>query len=436
MPTTTLSADALRERLRALEGAIAEAAITVDRRGVIRAVNDYACEMFGRAREDLVGRTAAELMPGEYRAREEIAVAGGSTTLAAMAGRSRILPAVTPEGEEFPIRLGVREVLSGDEAQYICIAQDLRDVTRARERVHELHEELWRANKQLEATVAERTAELKQTVEHLAQANHRLAREVREREEIAQRLQRREVQLERLLSKERELGELRSRFVSMASHEFRTPLTTMLSSVELIEMAVGPDADPMVLKHTGRVREGIGYLRGVLEDFLQLGKLDVQGTDLHLTAFDLCDFFEEQVEQLGYMAKPGQDIELACEGELGQTLHSANALRICITNLVTNAIKYSPEGAAIDVRLRRAGEDCELVVDDEGIGIPENERALLFERFYRASNAETIKGTGLGLHIVARYAQAMGGSVAYEPGAQGGSRFVVRFPYKLELPDE
>ena len=137
------------------------------------------------------------------------------------------------------------------------------------------------------------------------------------------------------------------------------------------------------------------------------------------------------------MAKPGQDVELEVEGQFeGPVFHSANALRVVLTNLVTNAIKYSDEGTAIDIRVRREGDSLLIRISDEGIGIPEAELPLLFERFFRASNAVSIKGTGLGLHIVARYVEAMGGTISAESVEGEGTTFTARLPYPLESTDD
>ena len=449
----------LREQLAAVEAATVDGIFTVDERGVFLTASERAAELFGMSPEELVGAAAVDFMTDEMAAVERAHLREhGITSVSRVDRRTVRVDGVRPDGTTFPFELAVRELRSDGRPQYVCVVHDLSEIRRSRARILELTEELREQNTHLEEVVEERTAQLKRSIEDLATANQRLGREVAEREAIARSLQSREVQLERLLHKERELGELRSRFVSMASHEFRTPLTTMLSSVEVIEMSL-PDPPEMVGKHTRRIREAIGYLRNVLEDFLQLGKLDVKGTDLHVQEVDLPTFLAGLADELQQMSKPGQDLELRIRGEVGATSHSANALRIVVTNLVGNAIKYSDEGSAIDLEVERVRADAtdatdvtdvtdandandatggaavsdELVlrIVDEGIGIPEAEQHFLFERFYRASNAETIKGTGLGLHIAMRYVKALRGTIAVESEAGQGTTFTVRVPYEL-----
>ena len=434
----TLTADGLnREAATALSEMTRDAVVSVDSEARIVWVNTTACRLLARSAQTLRGTDIADLLPHPLANVERaVRYAHGRTSLCALDGRTLEVEVLRPDGSPLPLRLTVRHVNADGQRRFLCVGRDLTEARESLSALQRLREEAREHRDSLERIVGERTAQLRQTIDDLAVANRSLGREIRERESIARDLQRREVQLERLLLKERELSELRSRFVSMASHEFRTPLTTMLSSVEVIDMAVDPKP-PMVAKHTRRIRESIGYLRNVLEDFLQLGKLDARGTDLHPQPVDVPALVEELAEDLRLMCKPGQDVELEIEGHFdGPVVHSANALRIVLTNLVTNAIKYSDEGTAIDIRIRRKDDCVVLRVADEGIGIPESDVPLLFERFFRASNAESIKGTGLGLHIVASYVNAMGGEIAAESVEGEGTTFTVRLPYPLELTGE
>ncbi len=424
--------DLLRQQLTAIQSGTLEGVFTIDPQGVILGINEQAARLFQVEVDAIVGQEAHVLMPSAQAAEERAHLASsGISTLTLMSNRSQEVLGKRSDGTVFPIRLSVREISNGERTYYLCLVHDLTSYRKSQDLVIELHRQLRVQNEELERKVAQRTLQLQQSVADLALANKKLALEIREREIIAKNLQEREIQLERLLSKERELSELRSRFVSMASHEFRTPLTTMLSSVEIIEMATQQPPE-ILLKHSRRIREGIGYLRNVLEDFLQLGKLDVQGTDLHIQDVDLSRLFNVIVEELQLMCKPGQDIELTLSPQLGNTRHSVNGLRIVVTNLIGNAIKYSTDGSAIDVVVTTEGKQLQVKVSDEGMGIPEAALPYLFERFFRAGNAETTKGTGLGLHIVSRYVEAMGGTIDVLTAAGKGSTFTVNIPYRLE----
>ena len=425
----------LREQLGAIYNASLDAIMTFDPDGAIRTANDAAHEMFGYERGALPGKRVGELMPDDYAAAEARSLArDGTTSMVHLLNRIFKREGRRRDGAPVPFTGYVQQLTSVPPHQYILVAEDMTAMSKAHRRITELHEALQDANRNLARKVEERTAQVEKTALALTEANKRLALEVREREGIARALQRREVQLERLLYKERELSELRSRFVSMASHEFRTPLTTMLSSAEVIAMAT-EDAPPMVAKHIERIRRNIGHLRNILEDFLQVGKLDVKGVDLRVADVHLVDFLEDAVQEATLVAPPDQRIELRTAGDLGRTRHSDNGLRIVLSNLIGNAVKYSPEGSPVTVDAGVHDGGLRIAVADGGIGIPEADRPYLFERFFRASNAEHIKGTGLGLHISRQYVRAMGGEIAVDDNPAGtGTRFTVTVPYTLPEP--
>ena len=426
----------LKEQLSAIYTASLDAIITFDRGGTILTANEGANEMFGYGPGELKGMRLLDLMPGEYREAEAAALERrGTSTMIELLDRIVKREGVRKDGEPVPFTAFVHLLTEIPPERYIVVAEDMTAVSKAHRRILQLHEEVMSTNRNLEALVQERTGQLESSIKAVAEANRQLALEVREREAITQTLQRREIQLERLLFRERELSELRSRFVSMASHEFRTPLTAMLSSVEVLSMT-NEERSPIFEKHVGRIRTNIAHLRSILEDFLQLGKLDVKGVDLRITEIDFPVFFEEQIQDLRVASSPGQEIRLSCEGDLGTTRHSDNGLRVVLSNLVGNAVKYSPGGEPVEVAVKRSetGSDqrFSIRVSDRGIGIPDGDKAFLFERFFRASNAETIKGTGLGLHISRQYVEAMAGTIEVADNPAGrGTSFTVRLPYSL-----
>ena len=425
----------LREQLGAIYNASLDAIMTFDPDGSIRTANDAAHEMFGYARGTLPGKRVGDLMPDDYAATEAKSLErDGTTTMIQLLNRIVKREGRRGDGEMVPFTGYVQQLTSVPPHQYILIAEDMTAVSKAHRRITELHEELQEANRNLARKVEERTAQVEKTAVALTEANKRLALEVREREGITRALQRREVQLERLLFKERELSELRSRFVSMASHEFRTPLTAMLSSAEVIAMAT-EGASPMVGKHIERIRQNIGHLRSILEDFLQVGKLDIKGVDLRICEIHLADFFEDAIQEARLIAPSDQEIELVGAGGLGTAQQSDNGLRVVLSNLIGNAVKYSPAGAPVAVAIETDGERLRVHVTDGGIGIPPDDRPYLFERFFRASNAEHVKGTGLGLHISRQYVHAMGGEIECADNPAGpGTRFTVTVPLHLAEP--
>lgn len=229
------------------------------------------------------------------------------------------------------------------------------------------------------------------------------------------------------LAKEKQLNELKSRFVSLASHEFRTPLSTVLSSLSLIEKYDHTTDPEKKLKHYKRIRSSVRHLTNILNDFLSLEKVEAGKVYVSINEFNAKDLFKELVEQHQEIAKNGQLIYYDFQGD--ELLESdQNMLRIIISNLLSNAIKYSNDGRNIWVKVDLNQDFLKFSVKDEGIGIPEEEQEGLFERFFRAKNAINFEGTGLGLNIVSKYLQLLEGSITFDSKSNEGTTFKVEVP--------
>jgi PAS domain S-box-containing protein len=237
-----------------------------------------------------------------------------------------------------------------------------------------------------------------------------------------------EIELQAALEKERELSNLKSRFVSMASHEFRTPLATILSSVSLIDRYEGVEFAAKRKKHIQRIKSNVQNMRSILDDFLSLSKLEEQKLEIQEEPLDLEDFYEELIEGLRNQVKPGQSLVYQHRGPKKEVLLDPHLLRNISLNLLSNAIKYSKEGKAIQLHSEVGEQEVKIKVIDQGIGIPEQEKKFMFTRFFRAKNATNIQGTGLGLTIVQRYIDLMKGSISFESELGVGSTFTVRLP--------
>ncbi|MBS1665222.1 MAG: PAS domain S-box protein, partial [Bacteroidetes bacterium] len=214
------------------------------------------------------------------------------------------------------------------------------------------------------------------------------------------------------LQREKELNDLKSRFVSIASHEFKTPLSVILSSTNLIEKYPETGMQPQRLKHTHRIRSNVNNLKQILNDFLSLEKLEAGVTNNTPIPTDLLPFLEETIHDLEEARKEGQHITIQTEGPLHPIPVDPYLLRNVLTNLLSNAIKYSPEQSPICCAVHFHHETVSISIKDCGMGIPAEDQPHLFERFFRASNTTGISGTGLGLSIVRRYLDLMGGSIA------------------------
>ena len=229
------------------------------------------------------------------------------------------------------------------------------------------------------------------------------------------------------LEKERNLNEMKSKFVYIASHEFRTPLSTILSSVTLIDKYKNEEDSEKRTKHIERIKSSVKNLTEILNDFLSLEKLEAGKIETHLSTFDLVDFAKELSEELQALSKAGQEIIYTHSGEQRMVTLDKQLLRNICINLLNNAIKYSPENNRIEFRSSINGS-IELEVSDEGIGIPDEDQTHLFERFFRAANVTAIQGTGLGLNIVKRYVQLLNGNINFVSRVNKGTTFKIQFP--------
>lgn len=236
-----------------------------------------------------------------------------------------------------------------------------------------------------------------------------------------------EQNLKEALVKEQELSGLKSRFVAMASHEFRTPLTAILSSVDLIGRYVKEEQQDKREKHIKRVKSSVRNLTGILNDLLSLEKLESNSVNYQPISINLETFMTEFLEEVKLLAKKDQPINLIQKGDPNiQT--DEHLLRNILNNLISNAIKYSPEGKEIDLITERENNMLTIKVKDRGIGIPEEDQKHMFSRFFRAGNATAIQGTGLGLTIVKRYLMLMNGEISFTSKSGEGTTFIVSIP--------
>ncbi len=233
-------------------------------------------------------------------------------------------------------------------------------------------------------------------------------------------------ELTRALEREKELSELKSRFMSIASHEFRTPLSTILSSTSLIDKYNKEEQDENRKKHTTRIKSSVKNLTDILDEFLSLDKLEQGKVEVSKSPIDLHELLTEIIDELTGMLKTGQSIFLSYDG--GKNIvQDKKILRNVLLNLLSNAIKYSQENKTVNLFVENNNNLVTIKVEDKGIGIPEEDQKNLFGKFYRAKNALNIQGTGLGLNIVKRYVELMDGNITFFSKQHEGSTFTISF---------
>lgn len=407
-------------RLEAVIRTATDGIILINEKGIMELVNDAAADLFGYALEEMTGQNVSMLMPSPRKQEHDGYIQNYLRTgQAKIIGIGREVIGQKKDGSSFPLRLSISEVDYGEQRAFTGI---LHDLTKEKE----YEEEIKKLNTELEQRVADRTEELALAINKLLKTNKQLQHEVEERVLAEEAIREKERQLRKAYEKERELNRLKSRFVSMASHEFRTPLSTILSSADLIEAYTQEIQQNKRERHTQRIKSAVSNLTGILNDFLSLSKLEEGKVQTKESTFDLGAFCHEIVEDLKGMLKTGQYIRLKKDWQGTEITLDKKMLKNILYNILSNAIKYSQE--PIDFEVTKEEKALKMSIRDYGIGIPQEEQQHLFTRFFRAHNVENIQGTGLGLNIVKRYLDLLKGQISFESSLGEGSTFYITIP--------
>jgi signal transduction histidine kinase len=234
------------------------------------------------------------------------------------------------------------------------------------------------------------------------------------------------------LKKEQELNELKSRFVSMASHEFRTPLSAIQTSAILIGRQNEPGKEQKREKYVVQIKKNVKQLVVILNDFLSLSKLEEGKVIANKELFDFVALSKTLIEEVSMTKKTGKNIIFSSPKKPISLNIDSKLVRHIFLNLLSNAIKYSPKNTNINIKIEESAFFVSLEVQDNGIGIPKEEQDKVFDRFFRAKNAQNIQGTGLGLNIVKQYAELMDGTIAFTSETNKGTTFLVKLPKPIK----
>lgn len=374
--------------------------ITIDEFGTIESINPSACKLFAYSEQEVLGNNISMLMPSsDAESHDRYLQHYQMTGEAHIIGIGRELIGRTKEGYQFPFKLGVSEVKYAGRKTYAGFIHDLTQQKTDEERLKNYASHL-------EELVEQRTKTLNDTIKALEKSKEKVSA---------------------TLVKEKTLSKLKNRFLSMASHEFRTPLSTVHLSASLIEKYAEPLANANIIKHTGKIINAVTNLTTVLNDFLYIEQLEIGKVEAKVTCFDLIQLAEEIREEMQLLAKGEQQIHFIHYGVQTLINLDQNLLKNCIINLITNAIKYSGDSCCIEFTTEINDTHCIIHVKDDGIGIPEEDQDHLFEPFFRAHNTGNIPGTGLGLNIVARYIALMEGTVSCSSTIDKGTLFTLTF---------
>ncbi|WP_245957349.1 sensor histidine kinase [Chitinophaga flava] len=374
--------------------------IVTNQDGEIMLINDFALQQFDYRREELTGKPIEQLIPQRLQQkhighRERYNAAPQSRPM----GIGLDLFAVRRDGSEFPVEISLSHY-SNEEGHFVIAY--ISNIT-ARKKAEDKIERL---NNELEGMVEERTLQLRKALADLEAS----------KEELTQ-----------ALSREKELGDLRSRFVSMASHEFRTPLSTILSSAFLVKHYAADGEQPVRDKHIQRIVNSVSFLTDTLNDFLSVGKIEEGKLQPRYTTFDIEDYFNTIVQEMQELIKENQIIRYQHTGATEAWL-DPSLLRHISMNLLGNAIKFSHPGGTIEMFTAVEDKQFILTIKDNGIGMSQEDQQHLYERFYRGTNVSNIQGTGLGLHIVQKYSELLNGAISCASELGVGTIFTITFP--------
>ena len=297
--------------------------------------------------------------------------------------------------------------VKGEIINYVAVKEDITEKIAA-------EKELEKYRTELENLVKERTKEL-------AFVNKRLADQLEKSEIIGKAIK-------ESLEKERELNEMKSSFISTTSHEFRTPLASILSSIELLELYGRKWDEEKYNTHIERIKSAIEYLTRLMDDVLILNKAETGKLQLNLSRVNLYKLCHRIIEEVKTLTNEKHTISCSYKMEEMEFQLDEKLIRFIINNLLSNAVKYSPEGGSVDLCIEKISNHLLIVIKDEGIGIPERERSQLFNTFFRCSNTGSIQGNGLGLSIVKKSVDIHGGTIILDESYKSGARFVVTLP--------
>jgi PAS domain S-box-containing protein len=403
MPELQKGSKSLANHFEALFNYATMGILIADSHGRILDINPFALYEFGYQEGELVGQPVEVLIPGRYASHIQHREGYLEKPVNRHMGVGKDLFGIRKDGGEFPVEVSLGTYQTNGELFVVAFISNVSVRKQADLEIKKLNDEL-------ESTVALRTSELTKAMEELQHS----------KEEIS-----------RALEKEMELSELKSRFVSMASHEFRTPLSTVLSSAFLIQKYPSSEDQPKRERHLQRIISSVNLLTDILNDFLSLGKIEEGKIQIKPTPFNIKEKIESVITEVRSNLKPGQVIHYFHVGPTDVFLDFW-LLKHILINLLSNACKFSDEGQPIEISSTQDKNMLTITVKDCGIGISPQDQKHLSEKFFRGGNANNIQGTGLGLHIVSHYINLMNGEVKWISELKKGTEFILSFKMRRD----
>ncbi|WP_272023000.1 PAS domain-containing sensor histidine kinase [Olleya namhaensis] len=371
-----------QEVFEILSEAISEGILIVDENQTIIAVNASTEEMFGYNKDELNNKPLETLIPRNYhKGHGHQFNSYYKNSEKRSMGKGRALFAARKDGSTFPVEVGLNPFNVADKKYVMALVIDITERKNYTDK--------------LEKTVEERTKQLREALEI-----------------------------------EKELNDLKTKFLSLVSHEFKTPLTGILTSSMLLSKYKLAEQQDKRDKHINTINSKVQYLNNILNDFLSVEKLESGKVNYKFTEFRLSKVVNEVVYNANMLLKEGQKIKYPENIDEISLTQDEKTIELALSNLVHNAIKYSPENTTIELQIRQDQDNTTFNIIDNGIGIPENDQKNIFNRYFRAENALLNQGTGIGLNIVKTHLENLGGTIQFESKENIGSTFTITIPNK------
>ncbi len=402
-----------------LLGSVSEGVVVVDAAQNIVETNASANKMFGYKRNELIGQHLNILIPSTYHHTHAAHFKGFMKEQERrQMGHGRDIFGKKKDGSVFPVEAGLNP-FELDGQNYVMAL--VIDISVRKEQEHKIKE----LNAQLELKIEHRTKELNDSVQLLKSLNEELHQENKRRIEA-------ESKTNKALKREKELNELKTKFLSLVSHEFKTPLSGILTSAMLLGKYQLSEQQEKRDKHIRTITEKVHYLNNILNDFLSLEKLELGKVDYKFSTFKVSKIVNEVVYNANMLLKEGQQIKYPEHIDELSLIQDEKIVELALSNLIHNAIKYSPENSAIELKVNQGDIYTTFKVTDHGMGIPKNDQKNIFNRYFRAENALLTHGTGIGLNIVKSHLENLGGHISFESEENQGSTFIISIPNQFK----
>lgn len=406
-----------KQRFEALFRYASIGILMVNQKGDIILANSFLLDLFGYDSVfELIGKPVEVLIPGRFHHKHgDYRESYNKDPQKRPMGIGRDLFGIRKDGHEIPVEISLSSYHNEQGFFVIAFINDIvkRKTAEAQlllqqQQLELVNRQMDELNNELEKKVMLRTHLLQETLAQLEESRDELAK---------------------ALKTEKELSDMKTRFVSMASHEFRTPLSTILSSASLVAKYTQSEEQEKRDKHIHRIKTAVYNLTDILNEFLSIGKLEDGKISANMSVFDIHGLIQTICSEMQAIARGSQKIVYVHDGIRTGFLDST-LLRNVMINLLSNAIKFSSEHGIIQVYSSISDQEIVLRVTDNGIGMSKEDQQHLFERFFRGANVTNIQGTGLGLHIVSKYVELMDGQIQCDSLLEQGTTFTITFAAK------